>query len=101
WAPPASDPPLCWRSHNRAFPVGRHLAWLGLDFRDRAAASVCLDRTTIEVSTLEGNFLDEELKAFCRSLEPAVPALRRQIMETPFAVLCYQSRHQEPPVQVP
>jgi hypothetical protein len=65
------------------------------------AASVCLDRTTIEVSTLEGTFSDKELQALCLGLEPAVLTLRRQILETPFAVLCYQSRHREPPVQVP
>jgi hypothetical protein len=101
WAPPAFDHPLLWRSHNRAFPVGRHLGWLGLDFRSRVAASVCLDRTTIEISTLEGTFSDEELQELCRGLMPAVPELRRQILETPFADLCYQSRHRETPVQVP
>jgi len=46
-------------------------------------------------------FTSEELETICRGLTPAVPGLRKQILETPFADLCYQSRHMEMPVQVP
>ena len=102
YAPPAFDHPCLWESKDiRAFPVNDHIGWLGTDFRKLQAGSVCLDRTTIELSATEGAFSDEELQAICRGLKPAVPEARDSILQTPFADLCYQSRHEEPPIAVP
>lgn len=102
YAPPAFDHPCLWESTGiRAFPVNDHIGWLGTDFRKLQAASVCLDRTTIELSVTAGTFSDEELQAICRGLRPAVPEARASILRTPLADLCYQSRHEEPPIAVP
>jgi hypothetical protein len=102
YAPPAFDHPCLWESKGiRGFPVGDHLGWLGTDFRRRQAATVCFDRTTIELSVTEGAFPDEELQAICRGLRPAVPEARERILKTTFADLSYQSRYQEPPIAVP
>jgi hypothetical protein len=102
YAPPAFDHPCLWESKGiRGFPVGDHIGWLGTDFRKLQAASLCFDRTTIELSVIEGTFKDEELQAICRGLRPAVPEARERILKTPFADLSYQSRYQEPPIIVP
>jgi hypothetical protein len=102
YAPPAFDHPCLWESKGiRSFPVGDHLGWLGTDFRKLQAGSVCFDRTTIELSVTAGTFSDEEMQAICRGLRPAVPEARHRILQTPLADLCYQSRHQEPPIGVP
>lgn len=102
YAPPAFDHPCLWESEGiRSFPVGGHLGWLGTDFRKLRAATVCFDRTTIELSVTSGTFSDEELQAVCRGMRPAAPEARHQILQTPLAGLCYQSRHQEPPIAVP
>ena len=102
YAPPAFDHPCLWESENiRPFPVGNLLGWLGTDFRQRQAATVSFDRTTVELSVTEGAFKDMELQSICRGLGPAVPKVRERILSTPFADLCYQSRHREPPITVP
>jgi hypothetical protein len=102
YAPPAFDHPCLWESRGiRGFPVGDHLGWLGTDFRKLQAGSVCFDRTTIELSVTSGTFADEELQAICRGMSPVDPEARRRILQTTLADLCYQSRHQEPPIAVP
>ncbi len=71
YAPPAFDHPCLWESENiRPFPVGNLLGWLGTDFRQRQAATVSFDRTTVELSVTEGAFKDMELQSICRGLGP-------------------------------
>jgi hypothetical protein len=102
WAPPAFDCPCLWLSPVvRHFFVGNDVGWLGTDFRGLAGASVNLERTTIEFSVLEGSFSEDELQEICRGLHPVSPEARKQILDTPLATLCYQSRHPELPIAVP
>ena len=102
WAPPAFDCPCLWLSPVvRHFFVGNDVGWLGTDFRGLAAHSVNLDRTTVELSVLEGSFSDDELQEICRGLHPVSPGARKQVLDTPLATLCYQSRHEEQPIAVP
>jgi hypothetical protein len=102
WAPVAFDCPGLWLSPVvRHFFVGADVGWLGTDFRKLAGASVCLDRTTIELSVLNGSFSDDELQQICKGLRPVRPDARDRILHTPLATLCYQSRHSELPIAVP
>ncbi len=102
WAPPAFDCPCLWLSPVvRHFFVGNDVGWLGTDFRGLAGASVTRDRTTIELSVLEGSFSDDELQEICRGLAPVSPEARKRILDTPLATLSYQSRHREVPIAVP
>jgi hypothetical protein len=93
WAPPAYDHPSLWISRNRPFPVGEYVGWQGHDYRQMPAASVTIDRTTVEASFLAGMFSDEEVQALCRGLQPAVPLAGAQFLQTSFAELSYQHRH--------
>jgi hypothetical protein len=102
WAPPAFDCPSLWLSPAvRHFFVGNDVGWLGTDFRGLAGASVSLDRTTIELSVLEGSFSDDELQEICRGLRPVSPDSQNRILHTPLATLCYQGRHSELPIGEP
>ena len=102
WAPPAFDCPCLWLSPVvRHFFVSSDVGWLGTDFRGLPGASVSLDRTTTELSVLSGSFSDDELQQICRGLRPVKPEARNQILHTPLATLCYQSRHRELPIAVP
>jgi hypothetical protein len=102
WAPPAFDCPCLWLSPVvRHFFVGNDVGWLRTDFRGLAGASVSLDRTTIELSVLSGSFSSDELQHICRGLHPVSPEARNQILHTPVATLCYQSRQRELPIAVP
>jgi hypothetical protein len=102
YAPPAFDHPCLWESDRvKAFPVGDHLGWLGTDYRELPAATVNLNRTTVELSATTGDFEDEEFMSLCRGLRPADPEACHRILNTPLADLCYQSRHREPPIAVP
>jgi hypothetical protein len=101
WAPPAFDHPCLWKSRNEPFEVGKNIGWLGTDFRKARAAAVSIDRTTIELSTNEGTFDDEELRLVCRGMVPVEPDARRRILATPVAELCYQCRHREQTIAVP
>src|SRR5262249_43820471 len=42
-----------------------------------------------------------ELQQVCRDLRPVNPEARDQILRTPLATLCYQSRHREVTIAVP
>lgn len=101
WAPPAFDHPCLWLSRTRAFQIGDDLGWLGFDFRKLPGAASTLDRTTIELSILEGNFKPDEIEALYRSFAPVNAEAREQILSTPLADLSYQSRHCEPVIAVP
>jgi hypothetical protein len=85
----------------RHFFVESDVGWLGTDFRGLPGASVSVDRTTIELSVLNGSFSDDELQQICRDLRPVNSEARDQILHTPLATLSYQSRHREPPIAVP
>jgi hypothetical protein len=102
WAPPAFDCPCLWLSPVvRHFFVDNDVGWLGTDFRGLAGASINRDRTTIELSVLQGSFSDDEIQAICRGFRPVRPESRNQILQTPLAALSYQSRHKELPIAVP
>jgi hypothetical protein len=102
WAPPAFDCPCLWLSPAvRHFCVGSDVGWLGTDFRGLPGASISLDRTMIELSVLNGSFSDDELQQICTGLRPVNPEARNNILHTPLATLCYQSRHRELTIAVP
>lgn len=102
YAPPAFDHPCLWESERvEPFVNGGHMGWLGTDFRKRRGATTHVDRTLVELSVREGLFEDDELIALCRGLRPAVPEARGRILATPLVDLCYQRRHEEPPIAVP
>src|SRR5262249_33757564 len=93
WAPPAYDHPSLWISRNRPFPVGEYVGWQGHDYRHMPAASVTIDRTTVEASFLAGLFSDEEVQALCRGPQPAVPWAGARLLQPSLAELSYQHRH--------
>jgi hypothetical protein len=103
WAPPAFDHPSLWRSRPRprSFRVGDDVGWTGTDFRGQPAAAIQIDRTTVEVAVIRGQLDDEGFRAICHGLEPVAPAVRRRIVDTPLATLCYQARHREDTIEVP
>lgn len=102
YAPAAFDHPCLWESEKvHPFHVNQHIGWIGRDFRKLQAATINLDRTTVELSVTSGVFTDGELKEICVSLSPVLPEVRARILATPFSELCYQSRHREPPIAVP
>ena len=103
WAPPAFDHPSLWRSQPRpqSFRVGDDIGWTGTDFRERPAAAIQIDRTTVEVAVIRGHLNDEGLRSICRGLEPVSLAARERIIATPLAALCYQARYAEATVEVP
>jgi hypothetical protein len=101
WAPPAFDHPCLWKSRNEPFEVGTNIGWIGTDYRKVRAAAVSIDRTTVELSTYEGAFDDDELRVICRGMTPVDVDVRKRILATPVAELCYQSRHREQTIGVP
>ncbi len=93
WAPPSFDHPSLWLSETGPFRVGEDIAWLGSDYRKLQAASLHLDRTMIEVSVIQGELGNPELKRLCRGFSPVSPADRERILATCFGELSYQWRH--------
>jgi hypothetical protein len=101
WAPPAFDHPSLWKSATRGFPIRTHVGWLGRDYRGLPAAAVSLDRTTIEISVVEGQCHDAELIELCHGLRPVAAEARAAILATPFGRLAYAARHTDEIVAVP
>jgi hypothetical protein len=100
WAPPAWDHPSLTGAA-LPFVVGGHIGWLGRDFRGREAATVTLDRTTIEVSARDGEGVEDLLVALCHALRPVNLDARATILRTPFGKLAYRSRHEDRTPSVP
>ncbi len=100
WAPPAWDHPSL-TGDARPFVVGGHIGWLGRDFRGHDAATVTLDRTTIEISVGGGDCPDELLVELCHALRPVSMGARAAILKTPFGRLSYRSRHEDRTPSVP
>ncbi len=100
WAPPAWDHPSL-TGDAIPFIVGGHIGWLGRDFRGREAATVTLDRTTIEISVRDGECPEELLVAVCHALRPASIEARASILRTPFGKLAYRNRHEDRTPAVP
>lgn len=96
WAFPALDHPCLWKSETHAVAIdGRHVAWFGIDYMGKQAASARLGRTTVEVSVLEGEFSEEELVAFYGGCRAADPVAAEAIARTPLADLSYWARHED------
>lgn len=60
-----------------------------------------MKRTMIEITVIEGSFSDEELIDLCKGLEPVDTKQMIQILNTPFAFLCYSNRHKKTASEVP
>ncbi len=100
WAPPAWDHPSL-RGDAIPFVVGGHIGWLGRDFRGHDAATVTLDRTTIEISARDKGCPEALLVALCHALRPVSTEARAAILKTPFGKLAYRSRHEDRTPSVP
>jgi len=101
WAPPAWDHPALCGADTRPFVVGGHVGWVGRDFRGFEAATVTLDRTTVELSVREGSGAEALLVALCHVLRPVSEEARERILHTPFGELAYRSRHKDRTMEVP
>jgi hypothetical protein len=102
WAFPALDHPSLWKSRTYATPIdNRYVAWIGVDYLGHRGASARLRRTTVEVSTLAGEFTDAEILRLYRSLRPVSSAAAAEIAATPFAALSYCARYPATMVSVP
>jgi len=100
WAPPAWDHPSL-AGDVAPFVVGGHIGWLGRDFRGLDAATMTLDRTTIEISVREGECPEALLVALCHALTPVSAEARARILGTSFGKLSYRSRHPDRTPSVP
>lgn len=70
WAPPAYDCPSLWKNHEtfpdvdtpepKPYLIGDDVFWIGVNYRNKRAASLIKERTTIESVLLEGNLSDPE-----------------------------------------
>ncbi len=100
WAPPAWDHPSL-TGDVAAFVVGGHIGWVGRDFRGAEAATVTLDRTTIDIAVREGECPPALLVGICQALRPVSVEARARILSTPFGRLAYRSRHPDRTPSVP
>jgi hypothetical protein len=103
WLPPAYDYPSLWRSIRQPMgvPIGGAIGWVGENYRGQHAASVTLDRTTIEIVDGDGALSDQGLVELMLGLRPVDAAARREITRTPFGCLCYAARYTAAIPQVP
>lgn len=102
WAFPAADHPCLWGSPVRPHPIGSgRVVWCGTDYLGHPAASARMNRTTVELSVLEGEFTDEELAALYRGLHRADADADARVLATPFSALSYWARHPVVMVAVP
>lgn len=111
WAPPAYDHPSLWRNNKvssieetpipRPYEINGDIAWIGWNFKKQPALAICLKRTTIEITSIEGGFSDQELIDLCKGLTPVDQKQTVRILETPFSSLSYFFRHSKTASDVP
>jgi hypothetical protein len=95
WAPPAWDHPSLWQDTPRGFTVGHTptVFWIGTDYKGQPAASVTMNRTTIEIALERGTANDKLFADLVGGLQPVVPEIAARIGQTPLGELMYQRRH--------
>lgn len=111
WAPPAYDHPCLWRNAKISAPentplpkpylIGNNYLWFGLDYRRKPSAAINLKRTQIEITSLKGQFEDEEIAKLVKSLAPADHKAEDIILNSSFSDLMYNNRHDSKVVSVP
>ncbi|QLG61848.1 hypothetical protein [Halorarum salinum] len=102
WAPPAASVAPLWRTPDPTpFDCGDAVGWLGRDYEDRRGACVQRDRTQVELSVLDGEFGDRELRKLLRGVAPAAPDAAAAVRDAPFHRLNYWVRYRCEPVAVP
>lgn len=111
WAPPAYDHPCLWRNAEissledtpipRAYLIGNNYLWFGLDYRRKLAATINMLRTQIEITTLKGEFSDQEIIQVVKSMAPVNDGAKELLLKTSFAELMADARYQLPAIEVP
>lgn len=102
WAPPAASVAPLWRTPEPTpFACGDAVGWLGTDYEDRRGACVQRDRTQVELSVLDGDFGDDEVRGVMDGLTRAAPDAARVVHDVPFHQLSYWVRYRCRPVAVP
>lgn len=106
WAPPAYDHPCLWRNAKistlentlipRAYLIGNNYLWFGLDYRRKPAATINMLRTQIEITVIEGTFDDQEIVQIVNSMVPVNSNMKDRILQSSFAELMYNHRHEIP-----
>ncbi len=111
WAPPAYDHPCLWRNAEiskpeetplpKAYLMGNNYIWVGLDHRRKAAATINMMRTQIEITVMEGSFDDQDLIQIVCGLAPVNSHAKDSILATSFAELMFNHRQESETISVP
>lgn len=111
WAPPAYDHPCLWRNAEisslentpipRPYLIGNNYLWFGLDYRRKPSATINILRTQIEITTLKGEFSDQEIIEIVKSMVPVDDQTKELLLKTSFAELMFDVRYQLPVIEVP
>ncbi len=102
WARPAVDHPCLWGSVVRPYPLeDGHVVWLGRDYKKNQAASATIQRTSVELSVLEGNLTDEKIVEFYNTLSAVDTEFALVIHRESMASLSYWARHRPGLIDVP
>jgi hypothetical protein len=101
WAPPAFDHPSLWKCDVRPFLALGEVGWLGTDYRGRAAASLHLRGTMVELAVLEGELAEADRVRLLEGLVPVDPVAAQRIEVTPLGLLAYAGRHPDRSIAVP
>ncbi len=102
WARPAVDHPCLWGGAVRPYSLkDGHVAWLGVDYKKNQAASATIQRTSIELSVLEGNLIDEKIVEFYNALTIVDTEFALVLHREPMASLSYWARHRPGLIDVP
>ncbi len=75
-------------------PMGYDVAWLGHDYKGARAATIELERTTVEISVERGNFSDEEMYQLLMGLVPVDEQQAQVIHSLTHPELSYYARYQ-------
>lgn len=85
----------------KPYLIGNNYLWLGLDYRRKAAATINVMRTQIELTILHGQFDDQELIEIVRGMRPVDMRAKDAILATSFAELMFNFRQEAREIPVP
>ena len=90
WIPTSSDTNLT--GPGRPFIAAGIVGYLGRDYKGQQAACIHRLGSVLELSVLEGQFLDEEIQRFFDNLQPQLTEAAAELSPLPFARLSYYAR---------
>lgn len=102
WAPPYAGQPNLWNHESRGHALrSGDVVWIGTDYKERPGAYAELERSSIELSVVEGRLEDDEIVRLYEAMTPVQADAARALLAVPLDEIGYWQRFRPQGPQIP